>query len=373
MAIRRVSNSGLTGVRYNVTQAGNTPIADIPDAPTIGAVTAGIGQATVAFTPATRGGVAASYTVTSTPSGITATGASSPILVTGLTNGTEYTFKVKANNASGSGAESAASNAATPQAIIATGGAVTTIGGFRYHAFTANGTFDVSNVPAGATMEIFVLAGGGGAWNSNGAAGAGGAMHHPAFSPSVTSYPITVGAGGAANTQGSDSQFSSLFKALGGGRSGYSGGCGGGNFATSGTGPAATQTSGGGATGYGNRGGIGHPQDANGGGGGIGTAGSNAGAYSGGQGGSGLDTWSAWGAATGKGHNVGGVYYFGGGGGGYPNGGGGNGGGGSARNSGFNTGNDGLQNTGGGGGAGYFGFQYGANGGSGIVIIRYPY
>ena len=338
-------------------------------------MTAGIGQATVAFTPSNRGGSAASYTVTSTPSGITATGASSPIVVTGLANGTAYTFKVKANNASGTGAESAASNAATPQAIIATGGAVTTVGGYRYHAFSTNGTFDVTNVPAGATLEVFLIGGGGGSWNSSGAAGAGGALYHPSFSPSVTSYPITVGAGGAANTQGSDSQFSSLMKALGGGRSGFAGGCGGGNFATSGTGPASTQTASSGTIAYGNRGGIGHPQDANGGGGGIGGVGSNAGAYSGGQGGVGLANWSAWGLATGTGHNVSGTVYFGGGGGGFGQnlGAGGFGGGGNARNSGFQSGNDGLANTGGGAGAGYFGFSNGANGGSGIVLIRYQY
>jgi hypothetical protein len=90
-----------------------------PDAPTIGTATKGDTSASVAFTaPANVGGSAiTSYTVISTPSGITASGTSSPIVVTGLTNGTAYTFKVLATNSYGSSPLSAASNSVTPAAL----------------------------------------------------------------------------------------------------------------------------------------------------------------------------------------------------------------------------------------------------------------
>jgi hypothetical protein len=89
-----------------------------PDAPTIGTATTGDAQASVAFTAPTNDGGAAitSYTVTSSPGGITATGTSSPITINGLTNGTAYTFTVTASNSVGTGAASAASNSVTPLA-----------------------------------------------------------------------------------------------------------------------------------------------------------------------------------------------------------------------------------------------------------------
>lgn len=92
--------------------------AVVPGAPTIGSATAGNTQATVTFTaPASNGGVAITgYTVTAMPGGFTGTSSSSPITVTGLTNGTAYTFTVSATNSVGTGAASAASNSVTPMA-----------------------------------------------------------------------------------------------------------------------------------------------------------------------------------------------------------------------------------------------------------------
>jgi hypothetical protein len=86
-------------------------------APTIGTATAGAVSASVAFTaPTYVGSGITGYTATSSPGGITGTGASSPVTVSGLTAGTAYTFTVTATTAAGQGPASAASNSVTPTA-----------------------------------------------------------------------------------------------------------------------------------------------------------------------------------------------------------------------------------------------------------------
>lgn len=88
----------------------------VPDAPTIGAATGGDTIATINFTPPANNGGSpiTSYTASCTPSG-SSTGPSSPITVTGLTNGTPYSCQVRATNAAGNGAFSG-SVAVTPTA-----------------------------------------------------------------------------------------------------------------------------------------------------------------------------------------------------------------------------------------------------------------
>jgi hypothetical protein len=87
-----------------------------PNPPTIGTATgAGTTSISVAFIPPVQNGgsTITSYTVTSSSGHIT-TGTSSPIIVSGLTNGTSYTFTVTATNALGVSVSSATSNSTTP-------------------------------------------------------------------------------------------------------------------------------------------------------------------------------------------------------------------------------------------------------------------
>ena len=318
----------------------------VPQAPTIGAVTANDGFVTVAYTAnATGGSEITTFTATSNPGSLTGTGAS-PITVSGLTNGTAYTFTVTATNANGTSAPSSSSSSATPIVPI--------------------------------TADILVVAGGGGGGSSTygGGGGAGGYVYSPAYPIArSTNYAISIGAGGTApgNSRGGngvDSSFSTIYTATGGGgggswnqnRDGASGGSGGGASENTGAGTAgsATQASYGGL-GFGNNGGPMANGNEMGGGGGAGAAG----------------TTSAGG--IGKANSITGssIYYAGGGGGSSrqsaSRAGGLGGGGIGGQASGTTTPGNGDANTGGGGGGRTNeNGQGGGTGGSGVVILKYP-
>lgn len=160
-----------------------------PDAPTIGTATAGNTTASVTFTaPANVGGGAITgFTVISSPQGLIGSGASSPITVSGLTNGTAYTFTVVATNAFGTGPASAASNSVTP--ILPYSQSYTTAGTYT---FVAPVGFPQLNV-------IVIGAGGAGGMGGGGTAGGGGGGYAKSLNLSVTpsnSYAVVVGAGG---------------------------------------------------------------------------------------------------------------------------------------------------------------------------------
>jgi hypothetical protein len=95
------------------------PVGGLPGTPTGVAAVGGIAAATVSWSAPVGGGVATTgYVVTASPGGQTCTWSSGPLscVVTGLTNGTTYTFTVRATNGALQGAPSAASNPVTPQA-----------------------------------------------------------------------------------------------------------------------------------------------------------------------------------------------------------------------------------------------------------------
>jgi hypothetical protein len=90
-----------------------------PDSPTSVSASGGDTQATVSFTaPSDVGGSAITGYVATSNDGIGATGTASPVTVTGLTNGTSYTFNVWAINAFGWSSPSDASGSVSPVAPI---------------------------------------------------------------------------------------------------------------------------------------------------------------------------------------------------------------------------------------------------------------
>ena len=261
--------------------------------------------------------------------------------------------------------------------------------GWVASAAANDGTSALNPIPS-ILIDFLVVAGGGGGGAASGGGGGGGgagglltnfgATAFTAFTG--TAYDIEVGTNGTgattsadAGTSGGNSKFTSSYISLGGGGgSGYndsgliggSGGGGAGNMVSSPgiSGTAGQGTSGGDGGGDGTTGG--------GGGGGKDGSGTNATSTSGGNGGASLEVNIIGGTGN---------YYAGGGGGGLDsrtNGSVGTGGTSSGGNGGgSSTGNQattGVINTGGGGGGdGYPTSSYPAkNGGSGIVILRYP-
>jgi fibronectin-binding autotransporter adhesin len=278
-----------------------------------------------------------------------------------------------------------------------TGGAITFSGGNVIQTFTATGISSLT-LPMAETAQVLVVGGGGGGGagsDRTGGGGGGGGVLYSSLSLAASTYSLTVGAGGAGAVSGGagagnggNSVFGTM-TARGGGFGADS------NHQAAGTGNGTVGSGGGayhnsastkgtGTTGQGNSGGGGYDSGstslwfAGGGGGGAGAAGATA--TSSGSGGAG---------GNGSAYNISGatVYYGGGGGGGiqesttyhYPGGPGGLGGGGTGGNgtiSGSNTaavaGTNGLG--GGGGGAGDSSSNFnGAAGGSGVVIVSYPF
>jgi len=123
--------------------------------------------------------------------------------------------------------------------IVATGGTITCCGDYKIHTFTGPGTFTVTDAgtPAGSdTVDYLVVAGGGG--GGHGGAGAGGVRFfaspditcYPSSPRSATvglsvpvqAYPITVGSGGTGTNSGeggngNPSIFSTITSTAGGG------------------------------------------------------------------------------------------------------------------------------------------------------------
>jgi hypothetical protein len=277
--------------------------------------------------------------------------------VTGLTNGTGYTFIMTATNANGTSVQSLSTNGVYPISV---------------------------STPS---IDYLVVAGGGsGGGGSSGAGGAGGAGGYRtgtgiSVSAGVT-YTVTVGAGAStvgvssSGGKGSNSSISgsglSTITSTGGGIGGYvnadagnggSGGGGGGNGSTS----FGTGNEGGYNPAEGNNGGTQFTGTYNwggGGGGGAGGAGQNATTNTPGDGGAGINN-SITGSSIGYAGGGGGGAWNSGAGGGTASHGGGSGG------KGLSNGSSGTSNRGGGGGGGGQD-RSGGLGGSGVVIIRYP-
>lgn len=303
-----------------------------------------------------------------------------------------FNFTIRATNSVGYVEQAFTWVIAVP--FSASGGTVTTSGGYTIHTFTSSGNFTVNS--GSKSVEYIVVGGGGGGgdntasnfiWSGGGGAGGlrTGTTTLSAGYYSSSNYALAVGAGGAVNAEGNYSTMNIISSpgyvyCVGGGRGGgwssgaVSGGSGGGGWGTTGS-------SGSGASGTsseGNSGGNG-AIGGGGGGGGKGSTGSNGNGSTNAGGNGGTGQTFTWGSS------LDGYLSGGGGGAGFSGAGsGGNSVGGSGArldyygnliNATSGTANKG---SGGGGAASSYNYNYGiwqsANGGSGssgCVIVRY--
>ncbi|MHB9119619.1 MAG: fibronectin type III domain-containing protein, partial [Burkholderiales bacterium] len=158
--LNKNGTSSVGGTTYNLAAAASwdstaTAYADLtgngvtvsnvtlPSAPTISGITPGSGQLSVAFTAGASGSSAITNYKYSTDNGSTFTAVSpsstaSPIVITGLTNGTTYSVQIKAVNANGDGTATGTTTgtpSTTPSAPTITG--ITPGSGQLSVAFTA--------------------------------------------------------------------------------------------------------------------------------------------------------------------------------------------------------------------------------------------
>lgn len=320
-------------------------------APTSLSATGGNAQISLAWTAPSYNGVSAitDYSVQfssnsgstwSTFSRTASTTASQ--IVTGLTNGTAYVFRVAAVNALGVGTYTAASSSVTPNAsAVVTGGTVSTPGdGYTYRTFTSSGTLEISG--ASLTADVLVVGGGGSGGRNfgGGGGGGGGVLYQTNQSIATGSYAVTVAPTAGLDSSGTASSIGALYSATGGAAGGSAGA-----FGASAGGSSGLPTSASNST-------------ANSGGSGVTADEVDSGGQGGGAGGAGVNGQAGTRVNSSNGRSVFSSVYGVGGRGGLN-------GDATAYNGNNNTGN------GGSGGSDAFSNNGRGTGGSGIVVIRY--
>ena len=200
----------------------------VPGAPTsVSASATSCSAISVSFSaPASNGGLTIDYyqAVCTSSGSNSATGASSPISVSGLSASTSYTFKVRAHNSKGYGCYSGTASATTqspPYMCITTVGATVytscsyyTCGNVKTAVWLNSGSFTVNSLgtASGYGNRVGVLfAGGGGGGSSFNAGGGGnidGGIHPNSIAGIATcgqvvtarTYSVTVGGGGSGGS-----------------------------------------------------------------------------------------------------------------------------------------------------------------------------
>jgi hypothetical protein len=154
------TSKGVWTLTQQMQAAGGGVWPTVPGAPTSVSATAGNASATVTFVAPSYTGYPAGitgYLATSNPGSFTATGASSPLTVTGLTNGTAYTIAVQATNGVGYG-PAGTSGSVTPSnpyyiGVLKPASGDYYLQGYIYNAANTDGMFLAGGDTSGGRIQ----------------------------------------------------------------------------------------------------------------------------------------------------------------------------------------------------------------------------
>jgi hypothetical protein len=164
-----LASNALSALTFSAPTLTSVLVAQPPAAPTIDSISATSGQLSVYFTAGATNGAAITNYEFSTNNGSSWTTRSpiattSPLTITGLSNGTSYNVRLRAINGAGT-SDSSTAVSATPTAVVVGGGSniSTTYGSAASSSqFTATGgtspyTFTLSSTPTGVSISNGVV------------------------------------------------------------------------------------------------------------------------------------------------------------------------------------------------------------------------